>query len=102
MNPVASAIVVEPIDPAQKGEAACAVAFARTQRAVIDDVGPCAVPANDPAQLHAGKQVASGGIQPDRDLAVEAIECSGQPVGCVRVDGSVEVHERGIAEHTGF
>src|SRR4029434_3160751 len=99
MNPVAGAIVVEAADSAQKCEPTSAVAFAGTEPTVVDDISPGAMLAHDTAQLHPGKQIAAGGIQPDDDLAVDAIQRSGKPIRRVSVDRAIQVDERGIPEH---
>src|SRR4029453_9684133 len=102
MNAVAGAVVVEAIDTPQEGQRACAVAFAGKQGAGIDDMGRRAVLADDPAELHPGEQIAPGGIQPDRNPAIDRIEGLGEPLRCAGGDPPVEIQERGIAEYTRF
>src|SRR6267142_3809021 len=100
MNSVAGPIVVEAKDSPQECERACAAAFARKESAVIDEMGRRAVPADDAAQLHPGKQVTSGRIQPDCNLAGGPIDRVGKPVRRVSIDPSVEIDERRVAECT--
>src|SRR5438874_12279619 len=100
MNSVAGPIGVEAKDSAQECERACAVAFAGKESPVIDDMGRRAVLAYDATQLHPGKQVTSGRIQPDCNLAGGPIERVGKPVRRVSIDPSVEIDERRVAECT--
>src|SRR4030095_2564131 len=100
MNSVAGPIVVEAEDSAQECERACAVTFAGKESAVVDDMGRRGVLAYDAAQLHPGKQVTSGRIQPDCNLAVDPIERLGKPVRRVGIDPAVEIDERRAAERT--
>src|SRR5262244_2268569 len=100
MNAVAGTVVAEAIDPAQECQRARAVALAGKEGPGIDDVGRRAVLAYDPAQLHPGKQIAPGRIQPDRDPAIDPGECLAEAIRRAGVDPPVEIDERGITERT--
>src|SRR6266850_6737791 len=100
MNSVAGPIGVEAKDSSDVCSSDLAVAFAGKESPVIDDMGRRAVLAYDAAQLHPGKQVTSGRIQPDCNLAGGPIERVGKPVRRVSIDPSVEIDERRVAECT--
>jgi hypothetical protein len=58
--------------------------------------------ADDAAELHSGKQIAPGGVQPDRDPAVDALERLGEASWRASVDPPVEVDDRGVPKRARF